>query len=46
MMYVAFSFLGEHESRKKKIERLSTGLGYDSDNKIEVFLQFFQGEGS
>ena len=43
MMYVAFSFLGEHEIRKK---RLSTGLGYDPDNKIEVFFQFFQGEGS
>ena len=40
MMYVAFSFLGEHESRKKR-ERLSIGLGYDSDNKIEVFIQFF-----
>lgn len=44
MMYVAFSFLGEHEIRKKR-ERLSVGLGYDPDNKIEVFLQFFQGEG-
>ena len=40
MMYVAFSFFGEHESRKKR-ERLSIGLGYDSDNKIEVFIQFF-----
>ena len=32
MMYVAFSFLGEYESRKKR-ERLSTGLGYDPDKK-------------
>ena len=39
-------FFGGARKSEKKIERLSTGLGYDSDNKIEVFLQFFQGEGS
>lgn len=29
----------------KKRERLSTGLGYDPDNKIEVFVQFFKVKG-
>ena len=39
-------FFGRARNSGKKRERLSIGLGYDPDNKIEVFLQFFQGEGS
>ena len=39
MMNVAFSFLGEYESRKKR-ERLSTGLGYDPDKKLRSSFSF------